>query len=68
MKLRQAKSDVFQAERKYDKSIIRFPHLIKRNFKIFSNIKFRDNLTSTSGVLPRGQTDMKNLIDDFLNL
>jgi len=35
---------------RYDESIIRFPHLIKHNKDIFSNIKFNDNVTIISGV------------------
>jgi len=50
---------------RHDKSIIRFPHLIKRNLEIFSNNKFKGNLTSIKRVIPRRQTDVTNLIVDY---
>jgi len=52
---------------RHDISTSRFPQLIKHSFQKFSNIQFHEYPTSTSQVLPRRQTDMKNVIDTSRN-
>jgi len=52
---------------RHDKFNCRFPQLIKQSFEKISNTKFHENGTSRSWVLPRTQTDMKNVTFDFRN-
>ena len=67
MNLRPVSFDVSTQTHRYNKSITRFPHLMNHNFDISSNINFKYNLTSISGVLPRIKTEKTNLLVDFRN-